>query len=193
MGPVSTIGLERRGHVDSDGCATHLLTEQDNRVTKKKHHYFYSKHPNFGMSTIVGQFMKYTHASMIKDVKNFAGVDPDAQFLIMDEYGVGSNVFTLEDFRRLTSGNASVFSGKIKGSKQSFEPRPDAQLLIFGNTHLFETLGKVDKKDGIRKISIQDAEMIKSRVNIHRLDAGGMADTEEEDRLRHTLCPDMDD
>lgn len=183
---ASTSGLVRR--VDGDtGSATYVMMDSDEQFTKKKHYYFYSKQPNFGKSTVVGMLMQYTNSTMIRHVKDFSGVNEDAQFLVMDEYGTDVNVFSMEDIRRLTSGNASVFMGRIKGAKRHFEPRPDAQLLIFGNTHLFDTLGKMDKKDGCRKVSHQDAAMIVSRFHIHRMDESDSNETEEEDRARHSI------
>jgi hypothetical protein len=151
---------------------------------KKKHYFFYSKSGGYGKSTFMHNFCRALNGDIIRDLKNMTGVSEKAQFLFVDEYGPKRR-FDMDDLKGLTCGTACGFTGNRKSYGPSFKPRSDVQLIILSNKHLFDCMGTYDRKSTIRKVSPEDAELLKQRFTIHRMDETPGA-TEEIDSAMHT-------
>ena len=160
---------------DIEAGTTGEEARQTSGSTKKKHHYFYSTTPGYGKSAATTAILHKLNATALVDAKNWTDCSPDSQFIIVDEYGE-SNRFAWDDLKRLTSGNASTFEGSRESCGASFRPRADAQLILFGDTHLFECAGK--------KITGKDEDMLRDRFHIHKLDEENTGVTEKDDAKR---------
>ena len=128
----------------------------------------------------MNRLLRSTNSAVVSDVNNWSGVSPDAQFLLIDEYGTQTNRLTLDNLKRLTGGNANLFSGNRKSYGSSYTPRRCAQLIIFSNYHLYECSGKYDPKSGKRKVTADESNILRDRFHIHRLDAQEEGDEQEE-------------
>ncbi len=155
-----------------------------NRFVKKKHYFFYSKRPGYGKTTFSEDLKNNFNASYITDLNNPTGVSKDSQFLIVDEYGGTTRKFNMEDLKGLTSGNASAYTGNRKSYGESFKPRPDVQLILLSNEHLFSCMGDYMGQNKPRQISLGNANLLRDRFHIHRLDES--SDDEFTDSERHT-------
>ena len=166
----------------------------DYQFVKRKHYYFYSKDPGYGKTTFIQALMSQTNASQVTDTNNWMNVSKDAQFLVIDEYNHDKKI-SMGNLKVLASGNASAFAGNRKSYGLTFQPRRDAQLIIFSNYHLFDVMGTkaLDPDSGLRKITEQEAKILSDRFFIYRLDETKSEDpmvpeteTEEFDRFKHT-------
>ena len=145
-------------------------TSSDVGFTKRKHFYLYSTRPGYGKTTSVNKILKWFNASVVNDRQNWTNVSPDAQFLIIDEYGPKTNRLDLDSLKRLTSGNAATFSGNRKSYGGSYTPRSDAQLIILSNYHLFQCMGEYDRISQQRTVSESVARILRDRFFIYRMD-----------------------
>ena len=178
--------------IEVEGKLLRYIQKKEDQFVKRKHYYFYSKQPGYGKSTFIQALLAETNASQIVDANNWMNVSKDAQFLVIDEYGP-TNKIPMDKLKGLTAGNASTFGGNRKSYGKSFQPRKDAQLIIFSNYHLFDVMGRktLDSEKETRKVTEQEADILSDRFFIHRLDDGKSDDNmdienEECDRLKHT-------
>ena len=146
-------------------------------LDRKKHYWFYSKEGGFGKTAILTHFKQKTNSSEITDVRNMINVNPDAQWLIVDEVGdqPGTNkCFPFVDMKVITNGDASHYEGNRKsyGAGRAF--RPDAQLLFTSNHHPYDVYGKFDQKLKRRFIDPSAAATLKQRLNIVKFDEPGI-------------------
>lgn len=157
------------GYLKVDG-----YEDDDENLVKRKHHYFFSTNPGYGKTTFVKKILKRANASQISDVNNWMGVSPHAQFLVMDEYGP-TNKLSMHKLKAMTAGDMSAFSGNRKSFGLSFQPRNDAQMILFGHFHLFDVMGRknLDPESGLRKVTAQEAKILYERFHIYRLDEPG--------------------
>ena len=183
---------ERLVSYQDESGTVHMIVGDGELSTKRKHYYFYGRAPGYGKTTFITSLIKHTNAAVVADLHNWTNVLEDAHFIVIDEYGLKTNRLSLDDLKRLTSGNASTFAGNRKSYGSSYIPRNDAQLIIFSNNHLFEAMGVKDPKDGVRKVSMKNAEILSDRFHIYRLDEVAPGDLDHEvsneatDRLYHT-------
>ncbi|RUS74731.1 hypothetical protein EGW08_017505 [Elysia chlorotica] len=168
--------------------------DDDENFVKHKHYYFYSKAPGYGKTTFIQKILKRCNASQVTDTHNWMNVSKDAQFLVIDEYNPDKKI-TMGNLKTLTSGDASAFAGNRKSHGLTFQPRRDAQLIIFSNYHLFDVMGTkaLDPENKTRKITEQEAKILSDRFFIYRLDETKSEDpmvpdteTEDFDRHKHT-------
>lgn len=150
------------GYVDLD---------RRDRVVRRKHYYFYSKEPGFGKSTLVRRLLRQTNARPLLNRADELQVSKHAQFLVIDDFGPTRRL-EMSTLKCLTSGLAFVCEGNV-------QPREDAQLILFGDRHLFEAMGDEDGKT-----KKEDAALLMQRFFVRRLDRKN-EETEESDRLKH--------
>lgn len=170
--------------------------DDDEQFVKKKHYYFYSTSPGYGKTTFAKKLLKRCNAEVIGDAHNWMGagnknLSENAQFLIIDEYGPKKSL-SLDDLKSLTSGDASIFAGNRKSYGGSYRPRSDAQVIIFSNYHLFDVMGKnrkTNKGHAVRKITQQEADILRDRFFIYKLDEDPDDSTTSEDfdACRHII------
>ena len=169
-----------------------LKNKQKHCFVKRKHYYFYSKKPGYGKTTFINQIIADLNASQVTDTRNWMDISKHAQFLLIDEFSP-DNKITMGKLKTLTSGNASAFGGNRKSYGSTFNPRKDAQLIIFSNYHLFDVMGRKNLNQespcDIRKLTKQEAQILSDRFYIHRLDEDESDRTQNEkfDRYLHTL------
>jgi hypothetical protein len=167
----------------------HPMEEDDDFSTKQKHYYFYSTKPGYFKTTVAVKLAKKFNAGLINDPSNWMGVAEDAQFLIVDGYGPKRR-FHMDDLKCLTAGDARTSYGNRKSYGDSYRPRPDAQLIIFSNHHLFACMGEWNAKLGRRVVTPETATLLSDRFHIVKLDEGAEgASTEREDREYYTAAP----
>ena len=155
----------------------------EDKSQKKRHYFIYSNQPGYGKTTFVYELLQHLNASWITDFNNFSGVRENAQFLIFDDFSHESKL-SYRDLCLLTGGNASFFSGRKKKPRKSpYIPRPDAQVIIFSNNHLFECIGKYDSKTRRRNVEYFTAKKMIDRFHIIKLD--DEEETEIEDAVSH--------
>lgn len=138
-------------------------------MIKKKHYYIYSNSSNKGKTLMCQQLLQQFNCAEITDMKNFADVDQHAQFYLIDEYD-HTHKFSFDALKRFTGGNAASFAGNIKSFGKSFSPRPDAQLIIFSNHHIFALYGQWDAKLQRHFITPHHAEILNNRFHIIKVD-----------------------
>ena len=167
--------------MDQDGSV--LVTAVKEPPVKKKHYYFYSP-AGYGKTLMLSTvFSQMCNVTTVSDPNNFVGARSDAQFLVIDEYGVNKRL-TMEGLKSLTSGNPKYsFAGNRKSHGASFVPRNDVQVIILSNHHLFYCMGK--GKD--REISRVNAGALRDRFHIIKMNEGeDGASTELEDAEKFT-------
>jgi hypothetical protein len=169
---------------DVDMIDLDTMTTNSAVFHKQKHYFFYSKKGGYGKSTFMANFCKRVNASVIRDMSNLTGVSEDAQFLFIDEYGPRRR-FGMDDLKGFTCGTAQGFTGNRKSHGASYKPRTDVQLIILSNKHLFDCMGSLDRKAKLRKVSAADADLLKQRFTIYRMDET-KKHTQETDAKMHT-------
>ena len=156
---------------------------------KRKHYYFYSKNPGYGKTTFILKLLRWLNASQVTDTHNWMNISKYAQFLVIDEFSPDKKI-TLGNLKTLTSGDASAFAGNRKSHGLTFQPRKDAQLIIFSNYHLFDVMGTKNlvSHNDVRQVTQQTAKILKDRFFIHRLDESesNEIETEKFDSYLHT-------
>ena len=98
----------------------------------------------------------------------------------------------MDDLKGLTSGTAQGFTGNRKSYGASYKPRTDVQLIILSNKHLFDCMGTYDPSTKTRKVSPEDADLLRQRFFIHRLDETKTS-AERTDASKHTKKEEDDD
>jgi len=156
--------------IDVTGVEYNIFSEEYTKImVKKKHLYIYSPSSNRGKTRMLQQLLMECNACEITDVNNFAGLESYCQYFVMDEYG-HQNKFSFEALKKFTGGIASSFSGNVKSFGKSFTPRPDAQLVIFSNTHIFGLYGEWSPKLQRRFLNPLQAELLENRFHIIKVD-----------------------
>ena len=137
---------------------------------KKKNYWIYSKAPNYGKTHFKKALQNRAPIAVVRDVKNWTGVKPWAQFIIFDEFGKNEN--TVVDFtklKQLTSSDGDVaFNRKMFG--ESFVPRKDVQVIVLSNHSGYEVYGKWCRETQEKRMTQDDYETFCERFHIYRLD-----------------------
>jgi hypothetical protein len=159
------------------------------RFTKHKHYFFYSTKPGYYKTSVALAMVDQFNVSLITDPNNSMNLSEDAQFLIVDEYGPKRRLH-MGDLKCLTAGDARTYSGNRKSYGNSFHPRPDVQLILFSNHHLFACMGSWNATLGRHVVTPETATLLSDRFHIVKLDEGAEgASTEREDREYYTAAP----
>ena len=188
-GRVHTIESHKESGAGTAGSAEYKRTETgamtlvkvNTEHVKRKHYFFYSP-AGYGKTVALEEFSKVCNATAANDPNNFSGCREDAQFLIIDEYGPDKRML-MSQLKSLTSGSPkSSFAGNRKSYGASFVPRNDVQVIILSNHHLFYCMGRGRE----HKISPVDADALRDRFHIIKMDTGVRgAGTEEDDAKRY--------
>ena len=139
---------------------------------KKKHYFIYSTQPGYGKRTFVNVMLEHLNASAVNSPNNFTGVREKAQFLIFVDGFSRTSQLSYSDLCLLTEGDASAFRGhKNTFIESSYVPRPDTQVIIMSNRHLFECIGKSNRYTENRTaVDYFTAKKMLERFNIIKLD-----------------------
>jgi hypothetical protein len=171
-----TPGESLQSQVTDGGIVTHELTAGP-LFDKKKHYYFYSKRGGYGKTTFMERLINYASSCLVTDPKSMSGISNSAQFVFVDDYDFRKR-FDMPTLKGLTCGVARGFGDKL---------REDIQFIFLSNSHLFDSMGESadKKKDPVRRVSAKDANLLKQRFHIYRLDEEEEGDEEEDARV-HT-------
>ena len=144
--------------------------ENNNHKKKKKHYYIYSEKPGFGKSHAFSEFCDRFNGIMVRDIKNWADVPHNTQFLIFEEVGHNHNKLDFELLKTLTAGTAKAFAGNCKTFGDSYSPRPDVQVIMLSNLCPYNVYGTYDPRVQRRFIDAYKQRQFTDRFFIHKLD-----------------------
>jgi hypothetical protein len=177
-------GMNKLSAVRSDDGSM-CLYGATNCAVQKRNYFFYSP-PGYETADLALGLSRDHNACYVNDVNDFSDVRADAQFLIIEDYAP-NNRLSMTQIRSMTSGTSWGSNPKSHG--RPFRPRNDVQLVILSNHHLFYCMGKGKE----RKISSIDAEALRNRFHIIKLDEGvAGAGTELRDAARYVAPAEED-
>ena len=156
-----------KGRDPATETTVRITSQLGDKYTKQRHYYIYSLKSNYGKSRAMGMLAERYNVAFVSDMKNWADVPHETQFLVFDEYDCTYNLH-INQLKALMASPARGTFGQCKGA--SYIPRPDVQIIILSSTSPYEVYGTYNSRLKRRLISSTTANKLDDCFCVYRLD-----------------------